>query len=93
MEFSSALEDPRIDRSKRHQLLDIITIAICAVIYGAAELDTIVWTGLGQQSFRAGFVGYRTLYAAALETTKIDELPTPSPTSRQLRVGPMCRMV
>ena len=29
------LEDPRIERSKRHGLLDIITIAICAVICGA----------------------------------------------------------
>jgi DDE_Tnp_1-associated len=30
-----AVPDPRIDRTKRHQLLDIITIAICAVICGA----------------------------------------------------------
>ena len=29
------LEDPRIERSKRHQLLDNISIAICAVICGA----------------------------------------------------------
>ncbi len=29
------LPDPRIDRSKRHELLDIITIALCAVIGGA----------------------------------------------------------
>ena len=29
------LPDPRIERTKRHQLLDIITIAICAVICGA----------------------------------------------------------
>ena len=29
------LEDPRIERCKRHRLLDIITIAICAVICGA----------------------------------------------------------
>ena len=29
------LEDPRIDRTKLHQLLDIIIIAICAVICGA----------------------------------------------------------
>ncbi|MGH2532553.1 MAG: ISAs1 family transposase [Thermomicrobiales bacterium] len=29
------LVDPRIDRTKRHQLLDIITIAVCAVISGA----------------------------------------------------------
>ena len=32
MEYFGELEDPRIDRCKRHQLLDIITIAICAVI-------------------------------------------------------------
>jgi predicted transposase YbfD/YdcC len=29
------LEDPRIDRTKRHRLSDIITIALCAVICGA----------------------------------------------------------
>jgi hypothetical protein len=29
------LTDPRRDQGKRHQLLDIITIAICAVICGA----------------------------------------------------------
>lgn len=31
----SKLEDPRLDRQKLHQLLDIIVIAICAVICGA----------------------------------------------------------
>jgi predicted transposase YbfD/YdcC len=31
----AALPDPRIDRTKRHQLLDIVTIAICAVLCGA----------------------------------------------------------
>jgi predicted transposase YbfD/YdcC len=35
------LEDPRVDRTKLHQLLDIITIAICAVICGADG-----WTGI-----------------------------------------------
>jgi predicted transposase YbfD/YdcC len=29
------LPDPRIERAKRHQVLDIVTIAICAVICGA----------------------------------------------------------
>lgn len=29
------IEDPRIDRTKRHKLIDIITIAVCAVICGA----------------------------------------------------------
>jgi len=31
----SDLEDPRIDRTKLHKLLDIVVIAICAVICGA----------------------------------------------------------
>ncbi len=31
----SELEDPRIERTKRHKLIDIITITICAVICNA----------------------------------------------------------
>jgi len=30
-----AIEDPRVDRTKRHQLLDIINIAILGVLCGA----------------------------------------------------------
>ena len=35
MDHFQDLDDPRIERSKRHQLLDIVAIAICAVICGA----------------------------------------------------------
>ena len=35
MEHFACLEDPRIERSKLHKLLDIITIAICGTICGA----------------------------------------------------------
>ena len=35
MEHFAPLEDPRIDRTKRHKLLDIVTIAICGTICGA----------------------------------------------------------
>lgn len=35
LDYFADLQDPRIDRCKRHSLLDIITIAICAVICGA----------------------------------------------------------
>ena len=34
-EYFAALDDPRIDRTKRHKLLDIVTIAFCATICGA----------------------------------------------------------
>jgi len=35
------LTDPRIDRSRLHALLDIVTIAICAVVAGADSWDDI----------------------------------------------------
>lgn len=35
LEHFSSLDDPRIDRTKRHQLIDILVIGICATICGA----------------------------------------------------------
>ncbi len=34
MDYLEALEDPRIDRTKKHDLIDILVIAICAAICG-----------------------------------------------------------
>jgi DDE_Tnp_1-associated len=34
-EHFASLEDPRVERTKQHQLLSSITIALCAVICGA----------------------------------------------------------
>ncbi len=33
----ATLTDPRVERTKEHQLLDILTIALCAIISGADE--------------------------------------------------------
>jgi predicted transposase YbfD/YdcC len=33
----ASVTDPRIDHTKRHQLLDLLTIALCAIICGADE--------------------------------------------------------
>lgn len=35
LEHFSSVDDPRIDRTKRHKLIDILVIAICATICGA----------------------------------------------------------
>lgn len=43
LECFGRIEDPRIDRRKRHKLFDMLGIAVCAVIGGA---DT--WTGIAQ---------------------------------------------
>ena len=41
----SRVTDPRVDRTKEHKLIDIIVIAICAIICGAEG-----WTGI--ENFR-----------------------------------------
>jgi hypothetical protein len=35
MSHFEALEDPRVERTRLHDLLDIIAIALCAVVCGA----------------------------------------------------------
>lgn len=37
IDFLEAIEDPRIDRTKRHELIDVLVIAICAAISGATN--------------------------------------------------------
>ena len=40
----SELTDPRIERSKRHKLLDIVTIALCGIICGADNwVEIVTW--------------------------------------------------
>ena len=50
------LEDPRIDRCKRHQLLDIITIAICAVICGADSWVHVEMFGKSKEDWVGTFL-------------------------------------
>jgi hypothetical protein len=41
VEHFSKLEDPRIERSKRHKLIDILTVTLLGVICGADS-----WVGI-----------------------------------------------
>ena len=50
------LEDPRIERSKRHGLLDIITIAICAVICGADSWVYVEMFGKSKEDWFRSFL-------------------------------------
>ncbi len=47
----AALPDPRVDRTKRHRLLDILTMALCAVICGADDF-------VGMAAFAAAKEGW-----------------------------------
>jgi predicted transposase YbfD/YdcC len=50
------LTDPRIDRSRLHELLDIVAIAICAVVAGADSWDDIEDFGKAKHDWLKGFL-------------------------------------
>jgi len=55
-EHFTDIEDPRIDRTKRHELLDIIFITLCAVICGADHWVEIEEFGKSQQTWLKQFL-------------------------------------
>jgi predicted transposase YbfD/YdcC len=50
------LEDPRIDRTKRHKLFDILVIAICAVICGADNWEEVELFGQSKEAWFRTFL-------------------------------------
>lgn len=50
------IEDPRMDRTKRHNLIDIMTIAVCAVICGADGWVAIETYGCGKYEWLKTFL-------------------------------------
>ena len=50
------IEDPRIDRTKRHNLIDIMTIAVCAVICGADGWTAIETYGCAKYEWLKTFL-------------------------------------
>jgi predicted transposase YbfD/YdcC len=52
----ASLEDPRVERTKLHPLLSIVTIAMCAVIAGADTWDEIAEFGRAKAAWFATFL-------------------------------------
>lgn len=50
------LPDPRIDRTKRHLLIDVLAIALCATIGGAEDFVTIADFGRAKESWFRTFL-------------------------------------
>jgi len=50
------LDDPRLDRQKRHNLIDIIVIAICAVLAGANDWVAVESFGKAKQAWFQRFL-------------------------------------
>jgi len=56
LRFFEELEDPRMDRTKRHLLSDVLVITICAVICGADEWTEIELFGKSKRKWFEGFL-------------------------------------
>jgi predicted transposase YbfD/YdcC len=54
--YFADLPDPRVERTKRHALLDIITIAVCAVVAGADSFVDIEQFGHARHAWFASFL-------------------------------------
>ena len=52
----AVMKDPRIDRTKRHKLIDIITIAMCAVICGVDSWVAIETYGCAKYEWLKTFL-------------------------------------
>jgi predicted transposase YbfD/YdcC len=52
----AALDDPRVERTRLHPLLSIVTIALCGVLCGASSWDEIAEFGEGREEWFARFV-------------------------------------
>ena len=55
-EHFSEIKDPRIERTKEHKLIDIITIALCAVICGAETWVGVATYGVAKQNWLKQFL-------------------------------------
>src|ERR1051325_2139857 len=56
IEHFSSIDDPRIDRTKLHKLIDIVVIAICATICGAEGWEDFELFGNCKRDFFKSFL-------------------------------------
>jgi len=56
VDYFASLDDPRVERTKLHPLLSIVTMSICAVIGGAESWDDIELFGESKADWFAGFL-------------------------------------
>ena len=54
--YFSAIEDPRMDRTKEHRLIDILIIALCAMLCGAETFVDFADFGRAKKSWFKTFL-------------------------------------
>ena len=53
------IQDPRIDRAKKHNIVDIIMITLCAVMCGVDHWEDIEWFAKVREDWFKKFLGLK----------------------------------
>lgn len=56
LDYFSEVPDPRVDRTKHHPLINVITIAVCAVLSGADGWTEVEAFGYAKKAWLEGFL-------------------------------------
>ena len=67
IECFGKLKDPRIDRTKKHLLLDIIALSLCAVMAGAQGWEEIEDFGNMHKDWLSAFLKYQMEYRHTIQ--------------------------
>ena len=59
VEHFQTLEDPRIERTKKHNLLDILVIALCTLLTGGEGFQDMALFGQSKQAWLQTFLALR----------------------------------
>ena len=62
------IEDPRIDRRKRHMIWDIIVLTICAVVCGCETWEDIETYGKIKENWLKRFLSLPTAYRPTIRS-------------------------
>ena len=54
--YFSILPDPRMDRTRKHRLIDILFIAVCTLICGGESFTDMEWFGEAKEEWRRRFL-------------------------------------
>jgi hypothetical protein len=56
LDYFKEIEDPRVDRTKKHNLMELLVIAICAILCGADDFASIEEFGKARKSWFKSFL-------------------------------------
>jgi len=84
----AVIDDPRMDRTKEHSLIDILMITVCAMLCGAESFVELEQFGMPSSSFFAACSNYPTAFPAMTLSGESFAFSTPGSSANAFAIGP-----